>query len=377
MDELAEKLNIDPLQLREKNDHSDARRAERKIGAEKIGWPSRKPAGSDPGPVKRGIGVAQSIWYRITNNDSHCQVRITRDGSVEILSSVQDIGGGIRTLLAQVVAEELGLKPADISVKIGDTNYPHGPASGGSVTTNSLTPAARNAAYTVKQQFLEQIAPQLNAKPDELTMTDRKIVVTSDDSRALSFKQACSKLKTDQISAQGDRKDDYVKSSRRGPDRGKDAGGVGGVQFAQVSVDIETGQVKVEKIVAVHDCGRPINPLALESQINGGIIQGISYALFEDRILDHQTGVMVNPNLEQYKIAGSMDTPDIDVHLIEQYWGKSSTDAGPIGEPATVATAAAVANAVYNAIGVRIREIPITPAVVLNALAEQKKVART
>ncbi len=376
MDELAEKLDIDPLALREKNDESSARRAERKIGAEKIGWSARKPAGSTPGPVKRGMGVAQSIWYRFTNQDSHCQVRITRDGSVELLSSVQDIGGGIRTALAQVVAEELGLKPTDITIKIGDTNYPHGPASGGSVTTNSLTPAARNAAYAVRQQFLEQVAPQLHAKSEELSMSDGKISVTADGSRALTFKQAASKLKTDQISAQGDRKEDYVKTARKGKDRGHDSGGVGGVQFAQVAVDTETGQVRVERIVAVHDCGRPINPLALESQINGGIIQGISYALYEDRILDRQTGVMVNPNLDQYKIAGSMETPEIEIHLIEQYWGKSSTDAGPIGEPATVATAAAVANAVYNAIGVRVREIPMTPAVVLKALAEQRKLAK-
>ena len=115
-----------------------------------------------------------------------------------------------------------------------------------------------------------------------------------------------------------------------------------------------------------------MNPLALESQINGGIIQGVSYALLENRILDRQTGIMVNPNLEEYKIVGAKDTPKIEVHLIEQLWGRSSTDAAGIGEPANVATAAAVANAVYNATGVRIRELPMTPAVVLKALAEQK-----
>jgi xanthine dehydrogenase YagR molybdenum-binding subunit len=137
-----------------------------------------------------------------------------------------------------------------------------------------------------------------------------------------------------------------------------------------VVVDTETGIVKVERVLAVHDCGRPMNPLQIESQVNGGILQGISYALYEDRILDRNTGIMVNPNLEQYKILGSKDTPQIEPLLIEQYWGRSSTDAAGIGEPATVPTAAAVANAVYNAIGVRIRTIPMTPAVVLAALAE-------
>ena len=145
----------------------------------------------------------------------------------------------------------------------------------------------------------------------------------------------------------------------------------GGVQFAEVAVDTETGVIRVERVVAVHDCGRPINPLAVESQVNGGVLQGISYALFENRILDRATGVMVNANFDQYKIVGSRETPAIEVHLIEEYRGRSSTDAGGIGEPATVPTAAAVANAVYNATGVRVRELPMTSARVLAALASK------
>jgi xanthine dehydrogenase YagR molybdenum-binding subunit len=143
------------------------------------------------------------------------------------------------------------------------------------------------------------------------------------------------------------------------------------VQFVEVVVDTETGVVHVERVVAVHDCGRPLNPLATVSQINGGVLQGISYALYENRVLDRNTGLMVNANLEQYKIAGARETPSIQVHLIEQYRGRSSTDAGGIGEPCTVPTAAAIANAVFNATGVRVREIPMTPARVLAAL--QKK----
>ena len=138
-------------------------------------------------------------------------------------------------------------------------------------------------------------------------------------------------------------------------------GGYGGVQFAEVAVDTETGVVKVERVVAVHDCGRPLNPLAIESQINGGVLQGISYALYENRILDRNSGWMLNANFEQYKIAGAREIPHIEVHLIEEYRGRSSTDAGGIGEPATVPTAAAIANAVYNATGVRVRELPDDP----------------
>lgn len=362
IDELAEKLGMDPLALREKIDESDARRVERKIGAEKIGWANRKRAGSDAGPVKRGMGVAQSIWGRFTDNrNSAAEVRITQDGSVEIMSAVQDIGGGIRTALAQVVAEEFGLKPTDITVKIGNTSYPPGPGSGGSVTTGSITPPARNAAYQAKQSFLGAVAKSIGAKVEDLELTDGKLVNKIDSSKSMSFRAACGKMGSEQISGSSRRDEDYRGDGKRP--------GMGGVQFAEVTVDTLTGVIHVERIVAVHDCGRPINPLSVESQINGGVIQGLSYALFENRILDRQTGIMVNPNLEQYKIAGAKDMPKIEPVIIEQYLGRSSTDAYGIGEPATVPTSAAIANAVYNAIGVRIREIPMTPAVVLKALA--------
>lgn len=362
IDELAEKLDMDPLALREKIDESDARRVERKLGAEKFGWSNRKKAGSDTGPIKRGMGVAQAIWYRFTDNrNSAVEVRITQDGSVELLCAVQDIGGGIKTALAQVVAEELSLKPEDITIKIGDTSYPPGPGSGGSVTTGSITPPARNATYLAKQKFLSEVASAIGARLEDVDLVDGKLINKADASKSLSFRAACGKLASEQVSGTSKREDDYKGEGKRI--------GLGGVQFAQVSVDTQTGVIHVERVVAVHDCGRPINPVAIESQINGGVIQGLSYALFENRLLDRQTGVMVNSNLEQYKIAGSKDMPQIDSIIIEQYAGRSSTDAYGIGEPATVPTAAAIANAVYNAIGVRIREIPMTPATVLKALA--------
>jgi len=383
IDELAEKLEMDPIALRDKIDFDEelggrnvdsaARREERRRGAERVGWTKRHAPGADKGLIKRGIGVAQSVWYRFVDLDASCEVRISRDGSVELLSAVQDIGTGIRTALAQVVAEELGLRPADIAVRIGDTNYPAGVASGGSKTTGSITPAARNAAFAAKRQLLEQVAQALGAKPDELSMKDGKVVVRADPSRSLAFRAAAARLRTEQIAARASRTDDYGGFVEgRGRNR-MGIGGYGGVQFAAVAVDTETGVIKVERVVAVHDCGRPINPLGLENQINGGIIQGISYALYENRLLDKGTGRMLNPNLEQYKIAGAREVPAIEVILLEEYRGKNSTDAGGIGEPATIPTAAAVANAVYNAIGVRVRELPMTPARVLDALARSKR----
>jgi xanthine dehydrogenase YagR molybdenum-binding subunit len=366
IDELAERLNVDPLALRDKIDKSDARREERRIGAERVGWSRRRAPGADAGAVKRGLGVAQAVWYRFVDMDSSAEVRITRDGSVELMSGVQDIGGGIRTALAQVVAEELGLRPQDVAVRIGDTAFPAGPASGGSVTTGSITPPARNAAHKVKLQLLEQVASALGVGPEQLSLRGGSVYVADSLVGALprmTFKQAASKLQTEQIAARADRAKDYSAAGE-----GNVRIQYGGVQFAEVSVDTETGVIKVERVVAVHDCGRPLNPLAVESQINGGVLQGVSYALYEDRVLDRATGRMVNANLEQYKIAGARETPKIEAVVIEEYLGRSSTDAGGIGEPATIPTAGAIANAVYNATGVRVREIPMTPARVLAAL---------
>ena len=383
IDELAEKLGMDALALRDKIDVDEelggknvdslARREERRIGAERIGWRGRHAPGADAGPVKRGIGVAQAIWYRFVDLDASCEVRITRDGSVELLSAVQDIGTVISTALAQVVAEELGLTPQAVTVRIGDTRYPQGPASGGSKTTGSITPAARNAAHAAKLRLLEQVAPALGAKPDELAMGGGKVFVRGDDRRALGFKAAAAGMRTEEVAGRASRSDDYG-GFIEGKGRNRAGiGGYGGVQFSAVAVDTETGVVKVERVVAVHDCGRPINPLALESQINGGVLQGLSYALYEDRTLDRHTGRMVNANFEQYKIAGAREAPAIEVVILEEYRGKSSTDAGGIGEPSIIPTAASIANAVYNAVGVRVRDLPMTPARVLAALATLPK----
>jgi xanthine dehydrogenase YagR molybdenum-binding subunit len=155
-----------------------------------------------------------------------------------------------------------------------------------------------------------------------------------------------------------------------GPDAAMAHQDLGGVQFAEVAVDTETGIVRVERVVAVQDCGRPMNPLLIESQVQGGVLMGLSYALFEERVMDRHTGLMVNPNLEQYKVAGSRETPAIDVVVLENYQGQSATDADGIAEPSNIATAPAIANAVYNAIGVRMRELPMTPARVLAALGK-------
>lgn len=370
IDELAGRLAIDPLDLRDRIDPSPVRREERRIGRERIGWARRHAPGSEAGPVKHGIGVAQSIWGANVQINSACEVRVMRDGTVEVLSGVQDIGTGIGTVLAQVVAEELGLEPGAITVRIGDTDFPSGPPSYGSRTTASITPPARTAAWRVLQTLLQQAAPALNARAEDLVAHNGRIAVRGAPDRSMSFAEAAARLRTDRISEVASRSDDYGGFRRRMGDAALAREDLGGVQFAEVSVDTGTGIVRVERVVAVHDCGRPMNPRQIESQVQGGVLMGLSYALFEDRIIDRRTGRMVNPNLEQYKLAGPRESPEIDVVVIEYYQGMSATDAYGVAEPSNIATAPAIANAVYNAIGVRLRTLPMTPATVLAALGK-------
>ncbi|MEK6782228.1 MAG: xanthine dehydrogenase family protein molybdopterin-binding subunit [Bacteroidota bacterium] len=365
IDELAEKLGIDPLSYRDKIDKSEIRKIERQKGAEMFGWSRRKTPGSTAGPIKKGLGMAQSTWPKFVTLDSSAEVRLLQGGGVEIRSSVQDIGTGTKTILGQVVAEELGIPVEDVTVLIGDTYFPRGPGSGGSVVTGSITPPARNAAYKVKLELLEQVARKLKSTAANLVMEDGKIYDKADATKTISFKDALKDMRTSEITATASRSDDYGGFQQ---EWGLAYGDLGSVQFAEVTVDTETGFVKVDKIVAAHSCGRPINIAQVKNQINGGVIQGMSYALYEYRVMDKATGFMMNANVDQYKMPYSMEIPEIESIVIEDYGGRSSTDAYGIGEPANIASAVAIANAVYNAIGVRIYEIPMTPDKILKAL---------
>ncbi len=367
IDELAEKLAMDPLTLRDRIDPSAVRREERRVGAARFGWSRRHLPGSDVGPIKRGIGMAQSYWGANVHTNASCEVRIMRDGSVELLSSVQDIGTGISTVLAQVVAEELGLRPQDIVIRIGDTDFPAGPPSYGSMTTASITPPARNAAHRALRELFGAVAPVLGAAPENLVARGGRIAA-SDNTRSMGFREAAAHLRTERISAVASRSDDYGGFGRKMGDMASARSALGGVQFAEVAVDVETGIVRVARIVAAQDCGRPINPRQIESQVQGGVLMGLSYALYEERVLDRHTGHMLNADLEHYKIGRSREVPEIEVILLENYQGTSATDAYGIAEPSNIATAPAIANAVYNAIGVRVRQLPMTPATILGAL---------
>jgi xanthine dehydrogenase YagR molybdenum-binding subunit len=360
MDELAEKLGIDPLEFRRRNDPNEIRQREYTIGAEKIGWSRRKKtAGEGAGLKKWGIGMGSCTWGG-GGRGTKAQVTIEPDGGVEVRCGTQDIGTGTRTVIAAVAAEELGLPVEGITVRIGDTEFPPSGGSGGSTTAASVAPAVKATTEKAKERLFEVVAPALGARVEDLVTQDGRVFVRDNPSRGLTWRQATAKLGTEPIVAHGE----WV--------AGLSGSGVAGVQFAEVEVDTGTGQVTVVKVVAVHDCGLIVDLLTAESQVYGGVIQGIGYALYENRIFDRRTGRMVNADMETYKIPGAFEIPEIEVVMLDM------PERGVIGlgEPPVIPTAAAVANAVYNAIGVRVYELPITPPQVLAALSNGKGVPR-
>ncbi|MGE5346455.1 MAG: xanthine dehydrogenase family protein molybdopterin-binding subunit [Acidithiobacillales bacterium] len=368
LDEIAGRLGMDPLAVRLANDPVDVRRAEWERGAKEIGWDRRtaltsknREAAARGLPLRRGLGCAASVWYNIVHTGVQVLVRINRDGSVEVENGVQEIGCGNPTTIAVTVAEELGLAPEAVRVKWGSSGYPFGPASGGSTTTVSLIPAVRAAAWHAAEKLKSVAAPLLGAsKAEDVTVG---VGTFGAAGKSVPWKSVCAKLPGEVLVATGDRAKDYDGTDPR----------IFGVQFAEVVVDVETGNVRVEKVVAVHDCGLPVWRTGVESQIRGGILQGISYALFEERYIDRRTGRVLNPNLEYYKIIGSVDVPEVVPIVIDLYAGRNNTQTRGVGEPGTIPTCAAVVGAVSHALGVRITEIPVTPARVLAAVASTGK----
>jgi xanthine dehydrogenase YagR molybdenum-binding subunit len=360
MDELARKLNIDRLEFRRRNNANPVRASEFEVGARDFKWDEKIRAPRSRGPLKRGIGVAAASWHAIGYAGPQAQVLAFRDGHAEVRIGTQDIGTGTRTILAMVAAEELGLPLARVSAAIGDTRYLYSVPSGGSGTAPSNTPAVRQAAAHLRDRLFRLAAPMLGAETGDLQAQDGLIRVRFDPSRVVSFAEVCRRIPGDSLSAEGERVPNY-EGFRRDQ---------AGCQFAEVEVDSDTGIIRVLNVVAVHDAGRIIDPLMARSQINGGVIMGIGFALFEERRLDPQVGLMVNPTMDDYKLPGSLDIPEIKAMFLEVANGLSNTGVLGLGEAAHVATAAAIGCAVYDAIGVPVRSLPMTPDKVLAAMGK-------
>jgi xanthine dehydrogenase YagR molybdenum-binding subunit len=313
------------------------------------------------GRFKRGLGCGAAIWGGGGRGDYGARVTIFRDGGVLVEHGVQDIGTGTRTYVGMIVAEELGIPPSKVRVEIGSTKYPSGAASGGSVTTASAAPPVKRAAEAAKAALFAAAAPRMNVKPEELEAEDGKVFVKSDPATSVPFEQACSALGPAGVTGDG---------KYQMPNDPLQRAGVAGVQFAEAEVDTETGHVKVIKMVALQDGGIILNPLTFTSQVNGGVIQGIGMALLEDRRMCQLTGRMVNPNMEWYKVPGTMDMPEFVSVPFENPDAQWVTG---IGEPPVIPTAGAIRNAILNATGAYLYHAPMTPGDVLEALAAARR----
>jgi xanthine dehydrogenase YagR molybdenum-binding subunit len=283
-------------------------------------------------------------------------VFLTPDGAVAVQVGTQDLGTGSRTYTGAIVAEELGLPAGAVETRIGRSTYGAANASGGSTTTASLAPAVKVAAYNARMALFAKVAPALGAKPEDLVARGGKIYVGDDPSKAFTWKQACATLGTAGLSAHGEWKGDLASD------------GVHGAQFAEVEVDTETGHVRVLKMVGVQDCGLCLNRAATESQLNGGMIQALGYALLEQTVVDPGTGHMLNATMEEYKVPGCLEMPVL-VPIIDD--GDTRNQVIGMAEPSIIPGHGAIANAVYNACGVRVTSLPITPDKILDGLAKR------
>lgn len=370
IDDLAAELKMDPLELFINNaqyavpERVEVYRSQLRKAAEMIDWKKNWHARGDSGsgPYKRGLGIGVGTWQGLGHN-SQCRTTIHPDGTVVLELGSQDLGTGTRTIITQTAAESLGLKMTDITLKIGDNRYPVSGASGGSTTVGGTSASSRKSTLNALEKLFEAVAPSLDAPPDQLEAVDRTIRVKGAPSKSLTWKAACRKLGVTPISVMG-------ANNQRNP-MGLIAAGVGGAQIADVSVDSETGIVKINKIVVVQDCGMIINPKTAESQCYGATIMAICGALMEERIMDQQTGLFLNADMEFYKLAGIKDVGEIEVHLDITPEHDARGVVG-LGEPPVVPGIAAIANAVANAIGVRVPRVPLTPDRVLAAMEERR-----
>jgi xanthine dehydrogenase YagR molybdenum-binding subunit len=374
LDDLAAKLNMDPIEFLYKNAdlapnpqmtriyREELRKAE-ELSNWKAQWHQR--GDKTPGHIKRGMGVALHTWGGGPHNDS-CMVTIAPDGSVEVKSGSQDLGTGTRTVMAVVAAETFGLPVEAIRISIGDSRFPFGGPSGGSTTVGGVSSSTRRGCVNARDELFAAVAPSLSVQADQLEAAGGNIRVKGDSSKSLSWKQACSKLGVKSIQAQGEQKQGSLCKLASSE--------VGGVQIADVSVDTETGLVTMNRMVAVQDCGLIIDMKTAQGQCYGALIMGVAYALYEEKVMDDLTGRMLNANMEFYKLAGLGDIGELTVHMMT---GPGYDERGVIGlgEPPVVSPGAAISNAVANAIGVRVPTLPLTPDKVLEALARGPQTA--
>ncbi len=380
MDEAAQKLGIDPAELKLHNAvrEGDIAPSNHAIvghgledcireGIKAVGWkPPRERGSRGEGVKRRGWGMGcemhGSSAYPGIKEQGNAIVKLNEDGSATLLTGAAGLGTGAHTALAQIVAEELGLEFEAVSVVHGDTDIvPWDIGAFASHTTYMVGTAAKMAAAEVKEKLLKRAADQLEVSPADLEIARGLIQVRGVPGHGMTVRE-CVAPKLGVPAAH------LVGSGTYTPTKSYSFA----AHFVEVEVDTGTGQVEVKEVVPVHEIGKVIHPIAAAGQIEGGIQQGIGHTLTENVEIDPATGRSLNANFVDYKMPLSMDMPPIRTIILETApdpggpWGAKG-----IGEDPIIAIGPAIANAIYDAIGVRFRHYPITPEQVLQGLAEK------
>lgn len=372
MDALAEAIEMDTVQLRLKNipSYSQAREGNPPYtttglkdcleqGAQAFRWNERKKEieGSNSAKhLKRGVGMASCLWIAGGGGPpSTIILKLFSDGSINLNMGASDIGTGTKTVMAMVVAEELNVRTEMIQIEHADTGTTqYATPSGGSKTVPTEAPAVRSAAIDIKQQLLQMAADDLKTQVSTLHFNGDEIVAKNDNSIKIKISEISGLKKRGVV----------VGIGYRGPNPEGKVVNPFAAQFCEVEVNTRTGEVRIIDFLGANDSGRVMDRLTYDNQVYGGITMGIGFAMTEVRILDgNDTGKMVNRNWHDYKLPTSLDVPyrmeslPIDMPDTEA----NITGAKGLGEPVTIPTAAAIANAVYHATGVRIRKTPLNP----------------
>jgi len=384
MDALAEAIVMDPVDLRLKNISlvSQARegrppytstglKACLEEGAKAFGWKEARQRAAGTGeksPIRRGAGMGSGLWAAGGGRPpSTIILKLFSDGSVNLNMGASDLGTGTKTVMAMVVGEELGVRPEMIQIEHADTGTTqYATPSGGSKTVPTESPAVRAAAISIKQQLLELAAKDLRIEPNALTCAAGQVVSKEDGAKKIPIREI-SGLKRQGV---------LVGIGYRGPNPENRVVNPFAAQFCEVEVNTKTGEVRILRFLGAHDSGRVMSRLTYDNQVFGGITMGIGLAMTEMRVLDqNHTGKLVNKNWHDYKLPTALDVPPDMVSLpIElEDTEANTTGAKGLGEPVTIPTAPAVANAIYNATGVRVTATAMTPVQLCRLFAGRRK----
>ena len=372
IDELAAKLDVDPLELRRRNysNENDGKPYSSKnlmacYDLAQKEWDRRHDVRArSTGTWKRGVGMASQVWYGGGGPPSYAWIRIGSDGRAQVVTAMQDIGTGSRTAMAQIAAEELGLPLDRVEVSLGDTaRGPFASISAGSSTIPSMGPAVRAAAADAKRQLIEIAAQRHHLEERVLDIRDGN-VVSADGNLNAPVEKLVEVLENAQILGKG----------ARGPNPTGMSVLTFGIQVVEVAVDVETGEIVVERVYAAHDVGRIINTLGARSQVEGGIIQGIGHTLSEQRLHDPESGRILTMTLDAYRMPTAADVPEIVCEFVDKP-DEHLTNLGSkgLGEPPIIPIAAAIGNAIRDATGADVHELPISREEMLRALEAAKK----